>query len=138
MRESNGRRLVAGTISQTLRLRSSLRIRDVYRDVYNDENLALGAYNIWLVEDGLSRGNGIMVQVSVEEIQQDLAAYLQRVEAGETVVIVRAGQPIAEMKPVALGTKQLRPFGLCAGEFTVPQDFDAPLPEDILNAFEGA
>jgi antitoxin (DNA-binding transcriptional repressor) of toxin-antitoxin stability system len=134
MRESNGRRLVAGTISQTLRLRSSLRIRDVY----NDENLALGAYNIWLVEDGLSRGNGIMVQVSVEEIQQDLAAYLQRVEAGETVVIVRAGQPIAEMKPVALGTKQLRPFGLCAGEFTVPQDFDAPLPEDILNAFEGA
>jgi antitoxin (DNA-binding transcriptional repressor) of toxin-antitoxin stability system len=134
MSESNGRRLVAGTISQTLRLRSSLRIRDVY----NDENLALGAYNIWLVEDGLSRGNGIMVQVSVEEIQQDLAAYLQRVEAGETVVIVRAGQPIAEMKPVALGTKQLRPFGLCAGEFTVPQDFDAPLPEDILNAFEGA
>jgi antitoxin (DNA-binding transcriptional repressor) of toxin-antitoxin stability system len=134
MSESNGRRLVAGTISQTLRLRSSLRIRDVY----NDENLALGAYNIWLVEDGLSRGNGIMVQVSVEEIQQDLAAYLQRVEAGETVVIVRAGQPIAEMKPVALGTKQLRPFGLCAGEFTVPEDFDAPLPEDILNAFEGA
>jgi antitoxin (DNA-binding transcriptional repressor) of toxin-antitoxin stability system len=134
MSESNGRRLVAGTISQTLRLRSSLRIRDVY----NDENLALGAYNIWLVEDGLSRGNGIMVQVSVEEIQRDLAAYLQRVEAGETVVIVRAGQPIAEMKPVALGTKQLRPFGLCAGEFTVPQDFDAPLPEDILNAFEGA
>jgi len=34
-------------------------------------------------------------------------------------------------------TKQLRPFGLCAGEFTVPDDFDAPLPEDILNAFEG-
>jgi prevent-host-death family protein len=82
-------------------------------------------------------GNGIMVQVNVEEIQRDLAAYLQRVEAGETVVIVRAGQPVAEMKPVALGAKPLRPFGLCAGEFTVPEDFDAPLPEDILNAFEG-
>ena len=79
-----------------------------------------------------------MVQVSVEEIQRDLAAYLQRVEAGETVVIVRAGQPVAELKPVALGTKPLRPFGLYAGEFTVPQDFDASLPEDILNAFEGA
>jgi prevent-host-death family protein len=102
------------------------------------EHGALGAYNTWLVEDELSRGNGIMVQVSVEEIQRDLAAYLQRVEAGETVVIVRAGQPVAEMKPVAVGTKQLRPFGLCAGEFTVPEDFDAPLPEDILNAFEGA
>jgi prevent-host-death family protein len=79
-----------------------------------------------------------MVQVSLEEIQQDLAAYLQRVEAGETVVIVRAGQPVAEIKPVTSGTKQLRPFGLCVGEFTVPEDFDAPLPEDILNAFEGA
>jgi hypothetical protein len=30
-----------------------------------------------------------------------------------------------------------RPFGLCAGEFTVPADFDDPLPEDILRDFEG-
>jgi prevent-host-death family protein len=73
-----------------------------------------------------------MLQVSVEEIQRDLAAYLQRVEAGETVVIVRTGQPVAETKPVASCPKQLRPFGLCAGEFTMPEDFDVPLPEDIL------
>ena len=46
-----------------------------------------------------------MLQVSVEEIQRDLIAYLQRVEAGETVVIVRAGQAVAEMKPVIPGTK---------------------------------
>lgn len=31
----------------------------------------------------------------------------------------------------------LRPFGLCAGEFTVPDDFDDPLPEEILKGFEG-
>ncbi len=31
----------------------------------------------------------------------------------------------------------LRPFGLCAGEFVVPDDFDATLPEEILRAFEG-
>ena len=79
-----------------------------------------------------------MIQVSVEDMQRDLPAYLQRVEAGETVVIVRAGQPVAEIKPVVAGAKKLRPFGLCAGEFTVPEDFDAPLPEDMLNAFEGA
>jgi prevent-host-death family protein len=78
-----------------------------------------------------------MLQVTVEEIQRDLAAYLQRVEAGETVVIVRAGEPVAEMKRVMPGTKTLRPYGLCAGEFAVPEDFDAPLPEDTLNAFEG-
>ena len=78
-----------------------------------------------------------MLQISVEEIQRDLATYLQQVEVGETVVIVRAGQPVAEMKPVMPNAKTLCSFGLCAGEFTVPGDFDAPLPEDILNAFEG-
>ena len=31
----------------------------------------------------------------------------------------------------------LRPYGLCAGEFTVPDDFDAPLPESIIMEFEG-
>jgi prevent-host-death family protein len=78
-----------------------------------------------------------MVWVSVEEIQRDLSTYLERVEAGETLVIVQAGKPVAEVKPIVSDPKTLRPFGLCAGEFTVPDDFDAPLPEDILKAFEG-
>jgi hypothetical protein len=32
---------------------------------------------------------------------------------------------------------QLRPIGLAKGEFTVPDDFNAPLPEDVLQTFEG-
>ncbi len=40
-------------------------------------------------------------------------------------------------KAVIPKSKKQRPFGLCAGEFVVPEDFDAPLPEEILNAFEG-
>lgn len=36
-----------------------------------------------------------------------------------------------------LGQKELRPSALCAGDFTVPSDFNAPLPEDILRDFEG-
>ena len=40
-------------------------------------------------------------------------------------------------KAVTTKNKKQRPFGLCAGEFVVPEDFDAPLPEEILNAFEG-
>jgi antitoxin (DNA-binding transcriptional repressor) of toxin-antitoxin stability system len=44
---------------------------------------------------------------------------------------VDADKPIAELKPASSNapTKQLRPFGLAAGEFTVPDDFDAPLKE---------
>ncbi|WP_460193411.1 type II toxin-antitoxin system Phd/YefM family antitoxin [Thermosynechococcus sp. FA-CM-4201] len=80
-----------------------------------------------------------MLNVTVDEIQRDPLKYLDQVEAGETLVIFRSNQPIAELKPLKpIGkSKQLRPFGLCAGEFTVPDDFDAPLPEDLLNAFEG-
>jgi hypothetical protein len=37
---------------------------------------------------------------------------------------------------ITIESKQPRPFGLCAGEFTVPDDFDEPLPEEILNAFD--
>ncbi|WP_309707254.1 hypothetical protein [Armatimonas sp.] len=33
--------------------------------------------------------------------------------------------------------REPRPYGLCAGEFVVPKDFDAPLPDEILDAFEG-
>lgn len=35
-------------------------------------------------------------------------------------------------------SKPKRPFGLCAGEFVVPDDFDDPLPAEILDAFEGS
>lgn len=52
-------------------------------------------------------------------------------EAGETVVITRDDQPIAELKP-----SKRRPIGLCEGEFEVPDDFDEPLP-NIVSLFEG-
>lgn len=77
-----------------------------------------------------------MTQVSIDEIKRNLPAYLQRVEAGETIIITQAGKPMAEIKPIFLDSVKKRPFGLCAGEFIVPDDFDAPLPEDILQEFE--
>jgi antitoxin (DNA-binding transcriptional repressor) of toxin-antitoxin stability system len=78
-----------------------------------------------------------MAHVSIDEIQRDLQGYLQRVEAGETLVICQNDLPVAEMTPVKnVGGKQ-RPFGLCAGEFDVPDDFDAPLPPETVSEFEG-
>ncbi|MCT7958913.1 type II toxin-antitoxin system Phd/YefM family antitoxin [Laspinema palackyanum] len=77
-----------------------------------------------------------MVRVTIEEIQRDPLEYLRRVEGGETLVIVRLDEAIAEIRPIT-PNQQLRPYGLCTGQFIVPDDFDAPLPEDILNAFEG-
>jgi antitoxin (DNA-binding transcriptional repressor) of toxin-antitoxin stability system len=48
------------------------------------------------------------------------------VEAGQTIVSFQADKAIAELRPISSSGKQLRPFGLYAGEFTVPDDFDAP------------
>ena len=74
----------------------------------------------------------MMTTITVDEIQRDFLGYLRRVQAGETLVLVQAGKPVAEIKPVTTSdTQQLRPFGLCAGAFRVPDDFDAPLPEPI-------
>ena len=78
-----------------------------------------------------------MLKVTIDEIQRDPLKYLRQVESGVTFVIMQADKPIAELRPVSPSSKQLRPFGLCTGEFTVPDDFDAPLPEEILSAFEG-
>jgi len=86
-----------------------------------------------------------MLTVTVEEIQRDPLKYLHQVEAGETLMIIRANQTVAELRPIAhhrqpsnqQNSQPLRPFGLCAGDFSVPDDFNAPLPEDMLSAFEG-
>jgi prevent-host-death family protein len=87
--------------------------------------------------ESTTRYNASMSTVSVQELQQNPAALLDRVEAGERLVLVRDGRPVAELRPVAPARPTPRPFGLCAGAFTVPDDFDAPLPDGILQEFEG-
>lgn len=76
-------------------------------------------------------------QMSFDEIERDLPNFLRRVEAGETLVILKAGKPLAEIKPLTRHTSAVRPYGLCEGDFIVPEDFDAPLPANIMKDFEG-
>jgi antitoxin (DNA-binding transcriptional repressor) of toxin-antitoxin stability system len=78
-----------------------------------------------------------MSTISVQEIQSDPKSFLGRVEAGEAFVVVRGGHALAEVRPIGVLGGQPRPFGLCAGRFSVPDYFDAPLPDDILREFEG-
>jgi antitoxin (DNA-binding transcriptional repressor) of toxin-antitoxin stability system len=78
-----------------------------------------------------------MSTISVQDIQRDPLGFLNRVEAGEAFLVLRGDRPVAEVKPVTAPAPEPRPFGLCAGEFTVPADFDEPLPESILEEFEG-
>ena len=79
-----------------------------------------------------------MSTISVQDFQRDLLALLRRVEAGESFLVVSGEHPLAEVRPVPTPATQPRPFGLCVGRFTVPADFDRPLPDEILKEFEGA
>ena len=79
-----------------------------------------------------------MSTITVQDIQRDPLTFLQRIQAGESLLVVSGERPLAEVRPVAAPPSQPRPFGLCAGQFTVPPDFDQPLAEEILKEFEGA
>ena len=81
--------------------------------------------------------NRDMSTITLQELVNNPATLLKRVEAGEAIVVTRDGQAIAELRPVTSGSPVARPIGLAAGEFTVPDDFDSPLPDEILRAFEG-
>jgi antitoxin (DNA-binding transcriptional repressor) of toxin-antitoxin stability system len=59
---------------------------------------------------------------------------LQLVEAGEEVVITRRGQAVARLVPAAKGDE--RRLAIDRGLYSVPDDFDAPLPDDVIAAFE--
>lgn len=78
-----------------------------------------------------------MATISIQQVQSDLLGWLRRVEEGETLVILRDERPVAEIKPIPPIPCQPRPFGLCAGKFTVPEDFNQPLPDNLLQEFEG-
>jgi len=79
-----------------------------------------------------------MSTIKLSELQLDPAGWLSRIQAGETLIVVAQNEAIAEIRPVAAHLQQPRPTGLAAGEFAVPDDFDAPLPDSVLRDFEAA
>ena len=81
--------------------------------------------------------NADMSTISLQDLAHNPAALLDRVEAGERLVVVRGGRPVAELRPVTTALLTPRPFGLAAGAFAVPNEFDVPLPDEILQEFEG-
>lgn len=78
-----------------------------------------------------------MSTIKIQEISRDPVDFLRRMEAGEPMVVLKDERPLAEIRPIARNNPGPRPFGLSKGQFMVPDDFDAPLPDEVLNEFEG-
>ncbi|NJL29753.1 MAG: type II toxin-antitoxin system Phd/YefM family antitoxin [Thermoanaerobaculia bacterium] len=75
-----------------------------------------------------------MTQVNIHEAKTHLSRLLGLVATGEEVVIAKAGKPVARLVAVT-EPKPRRVLGQDAGLFEVPDDFDAPLPDDVLASF---
>ena len=75
-------------------------------------------------------------QVNIHQAKTELSKLVERVEAGHEVVIARGGRPVAKLTPLAKPPARRR-LGLLDGRFTIPDDFNAPLPASVLRTFEG-
>lgn len=76
-----------------------------------------------------------MQTVNIHEAKTHLSRLLERVAAGEDIVIAKAARPVPRLIPFR-ETREQRVFGRDAGLFEAPKDFDNPLPEDVLTTFE--
>ncbi len=79
-----------------------------------------------------------MKQVSIQEAKKRLLALVDEASRGETIVITRSGTPVAQLVPLNAAEPR-RPirFGSLQGKIWIADDFDALLPEWLLDAFEG-
>lgn len=82
------------------------------------------------------------VLVNIHDAKTHFSKLIERIQRGEEVVIARAGVPVARLTPYVPAKARVKPPGSMKGEmkgegFWIADDFDAPLPDDLLAAFEG-
>lgn len=78
-----------------------------------------------------------MQTVNVHEAKTHLSRLLDAAASGEEIVIAKAGKPVAKLVAIGGGPVRKRKLGGLEGRFTVPDDFDDPLPDEILALFYG-
>ena len=78
-----------------------------------------------------------MQTINIHAAKTQLSRLVDEAAAGKEIIIARAGKPVAKLVPLAPPSAQRRVLGCLAGQLTVPADFDAPLPGDMLDAVEG-
>ena len=74
--------------------------------------------------------------VNLHAAKTQLSRLVDEAAAGAEIIIARAGKPVARLVPLT-PMQPKRKLGLLAGRLTIPADFDAPLPDDVLKDFEG-
>lgn len=78
-----------------------------------------------------------MIRLNIHEAKTHLSRYLDRLARGETILLCKRNQPIAEIRGLPAARRSKRPIGLAKGEFEIPAAFDEPLPADLARGFRG-
>jgi antitoxin (DNA-binding transcriptional repressor) of toxin-antitoxin stability system len=78
-----------------------------------------------------------MIRLNIHEAKTHLSRYLARIKRGETIVLCKRNVPVAEIRPIVPPPRGKRPIGLYKGKFKVAAGFFKPLPDWLLDAFEG-
>jgi prevent-host-death family protein len=78
-----------------------------------------------------------MIKLNIHEAKTHLSHYLEEVEQGETIILCRRNQPVAEIRPLPARRQKKRPVGLAKGKFSVPVSFFDELPADLTSPFNG-
>jgi prevent-host-death family protein len=76
--------------------------------------------------------------VNLHAAKTHFSRLVDEAAAGGEIIIAKAGKPVAKLVPLTAADKRpTRELGALAGRATIPEDFDAPLPDAVLDAFEG-
>ena len=78
-----------------------------------------------------------MIKLNIHEAKTHLSRYLEKLKKGETILLCKRNEPIAEIRPLPVQPTRKRPIGLAKGQLTIPKEFFDPLPEEIIQAFHG-
>lgn len=79
-----------------------------------------------------------MTTVNLHAAKTHFSKLVEAAAAGEEIIIAKAGKPVARLVPLTSPEKRpKRRLGLLAGRATIPTDFDATLPDSVLDDFEG-
>jgi prevent-host-death family protein len=78
-----------------------------------------------------------MQSVNIHEAKTHFSRLVEAASEGEEIIIARAGKSAAKLVPIGGARRRGVRFGLMKGEIDIAEDFDAPLPEELLRAFEG-
>jgi prevent-host-death family protein len=78
-----------------------------------------------------------MPTVNIHEAKTQFSRLIERVGAGEEIIIAKSGKPVARLLRFQERTAR-RKLGLMAGQFSVPDDFDSIGADEIERMFEGA